>query len=443
MSYGPGNSGLGPLTRAHGTRPPARMASRVHANDSVPPRIRLMIYAQDGLGLGHMRRTTSIAAELIKLQPDAVVLTVEDSPLGNFFRTSPNHDYVKLPSIKKVRPGDWRAVNLPLRFEDVRALREQLIRSVALNFRPDILLVDHMPHGAMGELRPALEALRRIVPKARVVLGLRDIIDAPKVVRRRWQMEGAYEAMQRFYDLVLVYGSRDVFDLTQQYHLPEEVARKVRYCGYLCTPATARYPERIRAPYANGARAGTKLVVTMAGGGADAYPMMRAVLDALPALQARERLALVMITGPFMSSAERRDLQSRAAGLPAQVRVTVSDPLSYIEAADLVIARAGYNTTMEILRSSTPALLIPRPGPSAEQRTRARLFQERGWVDALDPDDVNSGTLAEAIARGLHSAPKARALSGPDLAGLSAAVEQLISLLRIAGQEQQLAPTAE
>ena len=51
--------------------------------------MRLMIYAQDGLGLGHMRRTTSIAAELIKLRPDSMVLTVEDSPLGNFFRTSP------------------------------------------------------------------------------------------------------------------------------------------------------------------------------------------------------------------------------------------------------------------------------------------------------------------------------------------------------------------
>src|SRR5204863_1732266 len=118
---GVGDSGWAPVTRAHGTRAPARMASGVPANGAVPPRIRLMIYAQDGLGLGHMRRTTSIAAELIKLQPDAVVLTVEDSPLGNFFRTSPNHDYVKLPSIKKVRPGDWRAVNLPLRVEDVRA----------------------------------------------------------------------------------------------------------------------------------------------------------------------------------------------------------------------------------------------------------------------------------------------------------------------------------
>ena len=402
-----------------------------------------MIYAQDGLGLGHMRRTTSIAAELIKLHPDSVVLTVEDSPLGNFFRTSPNHDYVKLPSIKKVRPGDWRAVSLPLRFEDVRALREQLIRSVALNFRPNILLVDHMPHGAMGELRPALEALRRIVPEARLVLGLRDIIDAPEVVRRRWQLEGAYEAMQRFYDLVLVYGSRDVFDLADQYRLPEGVARKVRYCGYLCTPALPRYPERIRAQYANGAKAGTKLVVAMAGGGADAYPMMRAVLDALPVLQAKERLALVMIVGPFMSSAERRDLQSRAAGLPAQVRITVSDPLSYIYAADLVIARAGYNTTMEILRSSTPALLIPRPGPSAEQRTRARLFQERGWVDALDPDSVSSGALAEAIARGLRRDPPVRVRCRPDLGGLSAAVEQLVSLLRTAGLEQRHAPIAE
>ncbi len=443
MSYGVGDSGWAPITKARGSRPPGRMGSGVHTNGPVPPRIRLMIYAQDGLGLGHMRRTTSIAAEFIKLQPDAVVLTVEDSPLGNFFRTSPNHDYVKLPSIKKVRPGDWRAVNLPLRFEDIRALREQLIRSVALNFRPDILLVDHMPHGAMGELRPALEALRRIVPQSRLVLGLRDIIDAPDVVRRRWQVEGAYEAIQRFYDLVLVYGSRDVFDLADQYRFPEGVARKVRYCGFLCTPALPRYAERIRAQYANGAKAGTKLVVAMAGGGADAYPMMRAVLDALPALQAKQRLALVMIVGPFMSSAERRDLQSRAAGLPAQVRITVSDPLSYIDAADLVIARAGYNTTMEILRSSTPALLIPRPGPSAEQRTRARLFRERGWVDALDPDDVSSDTLAEAIARGLRRDPPVRARCRPDLGGLSAAVEQLVSLLRTAGLEQRLAPTAE
>ncbi|TMA87703.1 MAG: hypothetical protein E6J77_09640 [Deltaproteobacteria bacterium] len=178
------------------------------------------------------------------------------------------------------------------------------------------------------------------------------------------------------------------------------------------------------------------MVVAMAGGGADAYPMMRPLLDALPALQAKQRLALVMVTGPFMPKAERRDLQSRAAGLRVPVRVTVSDPLSYIEAADLVIARAGYNTTMEILRSSTPALLIPRPGPSAEQRTRARLFNDRGWVDTLDPNDMNGSTLAEAISHGLGHERSVPAGSRPNLGGLSAAVQHLISLLPTVGREE-------
>ena len=387
---------------------------------------RLMIYSQDGLGLGHMRRTTSIATELIRVCPDSAVITLADSPLGNFFKTTPNHDYVKLPSIEKVRPGDWRAVNLPLGFDHVLGIRMQILRSVALNFRPDILLVDHMPHGAMGELKPSLEALRRAVPEAKLVLGLRDIIDAPDVVRHRWELEGAYQAMERFYDLVLVYGDQEVFDLGREYALPEAVARKVRYCGYLCTPDLARYPERIFAQYSRGRKAGTKLVVAMAGGGADAYPMMRAVLDAMPAAQAKDRIALVLVTGPFMPAAERRDLESRAARVRAVVRVTVSDPLSYVDAADLVIARAGYNTTMEILRSSTPALLIPRPGPSAEQLTRARLFRDRGWVDALLPDDLDTTSLAQAIGVGLHRGPSL-ARSRPDLRGLPAAVEALLA----------------
>jgi len=81
---------------------------------------------------------------------------------------------------------------------------------------------------------------------------------------------------------------------------------------------------------------------------------------------------------------------------------------------------------MEILRSTTPALLIPRPGPSAEQRTRARLFHERGWVDALAPEDVDSAALAEAIAEGIRHGP-ARLCSRPDLGGLSAAVDELRS----------------
>ena len=145
--------------------------------------LRVMMYSQDGFGLGHMRRTTSIGHQIVQLCPDAAILTMADSRLGQFFQTSRNHDYLKLPSILKAGPGDWRAVSLPLPFAAVYQMRRELIRSVALSFQPHVLLVDHMPHGAMGELLPTLEALRTTNAQTQVVLGLRDILDAPAVVR--------------------------------------------------------------------------------------------------------------------------------------------------------------------------------------------------------------------------------------------------------------------
>src|SRR5215218_10665545 len=164
---------------------------------------RLLIYSQDGFGLGHQRRTTLLADEFLRTCPGASALTVSDSPLGKFFSSAAGHDYCKLPSIRKVGPGDWRSVSLSSSFADVLDMRRAVLQTTVRGFRPDVLLVDHMPHGAMGELVPALDLLRD--EETVVVLGLRDILDAPPVVRERWRLEGAFEALERYYDRVLVY----------------------------------------------------------------------------------------------------------------------------------------------------------------------------------------------------------------------------------------------
>jgi predicted glycosyltransferase len=388
-----------------------------------------MMYSQDGFGLGHMRRTTSIANQIVKVRPDAAILTMADSKLGQFFESSQNHDYVKLPSILKAGPGDWRAVSLPLAFDAVSAMRRELIRGAVLSYRPQVLLVDHMPHGAMGELIPTLEALRATGADTRIVLGLRDILDAPEVVRRRWDVEGAYDAIERYYDAVLVYGKREVFDLADAYGFSDSVRDRIHYTGFVCTPQTPRYTARARAKYISSADSETKLIVAMAGGGADAYPMMRALLTALPAIAARQKVFLAMITGPFMPADQRRDLESRARGLPARVSMSVNDTLSYIEAADLTIAMAGYNTTMEILRSGKRAILIPRRGPSAEQRMRARLFAEHGWVEMIDPDDLQVDNVAAQVSAALSRGPRMNAAKRPDVAGLTAAADILLDMV--------------
>jgi predicted glycosyltransferase len=386
---------------------------------------RLLIYSQDGFGLGHLRRTSLIGSEFLRACPDACVLTISDSPLGTFFGVVPNQDYLKLPSLVKSGPGMWDPVSLPMSSAELLALRSDLIRSAAVSFSPDVVLVDHMPQGALGELVPALEALASTPTK--FVLGLRDILDAPNVVHRTWRTEGAFDVVRAHYDRVLVYGSREVFDVAEAYRWRPAAASLLEYCGYVCAPPSSTKAKRVR--NADLADPKDRLIVAMAGGGADAYPVMDALLDGLDEINDAGSVSVVLVTGPFMPAELRRDLKTRAHGRSVKVRKTVKNAASYIAAADVVVGMAGYNTTAEILRARTPAVLVPRSGPSAEQRMRAQLVAERDWVRVVDPDDLSPSKLAPAVVDALGDRPPEVDLGGPDLGGLDVAVGHLLSLL--------------
>ena len=228
-----------------------------------------------------MQRTCSIAWEIYRLRAEASILTFSDSQLGQFFPISPHHDYIKLPSIAKDSPGNWNATHLSMSFPEILHLRKQLISHVLLNYAPDILLVDHMPHGAMGELLPALEAIKHSRIHTQVVLGLRDILDSPEVTIKRWHVEGAYEAIERYYSRILVFGMQNVYDVVKKYHIPEGDASKVFYCGYVTNLSTASHALNIRDRYLANKPMDARLIVVMAGGGADAAARHRNALTRL------------------------------------------------------------------------------------------------------------------------------------------------------------------
>jgi predicted glycosyltransferase len=314
-------------------------------------------------------------------------------------------------------------------FPEILHLRKQLISHVLLNYAPDIFLVDHMPHGAMGELLPALEAMKHSRIHTQVVLGLRDILDSPDVTINRWRAEGAYDAIEHYYARILVFGMQDVYNIVEKYQIPEGDAKKVFYCGYVTNLATANNAHTIRARYLANKSIDTRLIMVMAGGGADAYPMMSAIINALPKILEHQKCVLAVITGPFMPPELIDDLNRRAAQLPIHMMESVNDSLSHIAAADLVISMAGYNTSVEILRMRKSAILIPRAGPSAEQRTRAKLFAEKHWLDMIDPDELTPKKLAQRISYHLKHPTDSNFNEVPNLNGAAAAAALTLSVL--------------
>lgn len=360
---------------------------------------RVAIYSQDSLGLGHLRRTITIGRHFLEQVPSSKILLFADSPVAPFFQLPEGMDDVKLPSIRKVTAGQWEASRLHLPIMDMRPLRVALLHEGLLKYQPDLVLVDHMPGGAQGELLPALQALKQAHPNCCLVLGLRDILDAQEVIQRVWARDGAYEAITRYYDSILIYGKREIFDTEKTYFLPAP-RQGIHYCGYVASQGPLQPPRKIRESL--GVPADKKFVLVSAGGGADGHLVMRTYVQAIRYLGSRADFATVMATGVNAPPDLYRELEAAAQYLPVRLVQYLDDSVSAIAAADLAVCMAGYNTLAEALRWKKKVLAIPRAGPSAEQRLRVGLFHRRGLIDVLYPEELSAEKMAERITEDLQ-----------------------------------------
>ena len=386
---------------------------------------RIAIYSQDSLGLGHLRRSTVIGAALLEAMKDCQVLLIADSPVAPFFRLPEGMDHIKLPSIRKVNADSWEATRLRLGERELIRFRTNLIRDALLDFRPDVVLVDHMPGGARGELIPPLRAFKEAHPGSFIVFGLRDVLDAEEVVKRVWDYEGHYETLRGCYDRVLIYGSSRIFDAHGVYQLPS-LPRGTHYCGYVVKRGPVEPAQQIRQAISLGK---PRCVLVAAGGGHDAQALMRTYVQAVRVLGRRAEFGTLMAVGANAPANLRAELESEARGLPIRIVPYVEHSRSCTAAVDLVVCMAGYNTVSEILYLNKKALVVPRPGPSAEQRMRAGLFFQRGLIDVLDPTDLSPERLAERVVDDLARTDYPAASDVVPMDGARQAADRLLELL--------------
>ncbi|HZR95056.1 MAG TPA: glycosyltransferase [Gaiellaceae bacterium] len=350
---------------------------------------RYLFFTNECVGLGHLRRALALARAVTEHDPDASALIVTGAPVELAHPLPPRVDTVKLPLLARDASGVHRAGRLGLDPPAVRAMRSQLALVAAQSFAPHVAVVDKAPLGLGGELAPALEWLRRA--GTTLALGLRDIEDEPRSVRREWDRPQVRGALERLYDAVLVYGPEGA-DLHALACLDWEPDLPVHHVGWVASRPTAM-PTGLPDEY----------VLVTAGGGADGADMMGAFLDAvrlepLP-------VASLVVTGPLMPEAAVRSLRARAASLDVVVETFMTSLDGAIAAARGVVAMAGYNTVSELLRSGRPALLVPRTRPSREQVLRAELLRATGRAQVLYPHELDAQRMRTSLERLLATAP--------------------------------------
>ena len=383
------------------------------------PRLRrLLLYSHDTYGLGHLRRNLAIATYLLRTTRQLQVVLVSGSPVAARFPMPRGLSLVSLPSVVKVAPEEYAARDRQISFGIVSRARAAIIADVARRFQPDAVLVDHAPQGMKGELLPMFDALRRHVPEARIVLGLRDILDEPASVRRTWEEQGVIDTLENVYHRVLVYGSRNILDVATAYGIPSRLHSRVSYCGYVSRHSDS-LPHVI--PAATADLPVGPYVLGTAGGGEDGIPVLQATLRAAATLGIQG----LLVTGPLMRPGAREELAAEAATVDG-VRVVefVPDLERVMTGAAAIVTMGGYNTLCEAVASRVPTVVIPRTWPRREQAIRAGLFEERGLVRVVAPGDDLPQRLVVELRAALADGP--RSVAGIDLDGARRVREALL-----------------
>lgn len=383
--------------------------------------LRVLAYSHDSFGLGHLRRSMSVVSAMVRRDGRVHALCVTGSPMPDLFDMPPRCDVVKLPCITKDADGEYQSRTLPVPFDEVVRLRSDLILASIRAFRPDLVLVDHAAHGAGGELVPVLRKLRHEAIRTRVVLGMRDVLDAPHRVRAQMASQRTHDVLRNAYDELLVYGDPRVLDVGDAYDLPADLRAKISYVGIACQRDAVPAPAPRR-------ESATPQILATAGGGADGYSVLRGLIAALRGPLRTADLRATIVAGPLMAADDLGALKLAALNdARIEVLVATREMNKLLDRADLVVGMGGYNSVYEAISRGRRLLVWPRSQPRLEQLERCRRLAALGLLamlrdeDLVDPESF-AQHLREALARGTPDV----AASGLSFDGAERAAERLL-----------------
>ena len=372
------------------------------------PKSRVLIYSHDSFGLGHLRRCMTLANRFVANHKALSVLILSGSPIIGSFNFRSRVDFVRIPGMIKLRNGEYTPLNLHISPNDTLNLRRDIIYHTAKAFDPDLFIVDKEPLGLRGEVGNTLEMLKaRGTP---LVLGLRDVMDDPRLLAAEWERKKAIPALADLYDEIWIYGLGEIYDPLTGIDVPDRVRQKLVYTGYLRRRLPHHRPQEmpedlISEPY---------FLVTPGGGG-DGEPLVDWVLRAYESEAGLPHPALVVF-GPFMAPHSRQGFMKRIERLDRVKAITFNTGfVSLLARAKGVVAMGGYNTFCEILSFDRPALIVPRTVPRREQLIRAEQASRLNLVQMLaDDGNHDPKAMAQALYR-LAQQPAPSSVSIPGL----------------------------
>lgn len=353
--------------------------------------MKIIIYCQHVLGVGHFFRTLELARKMAAFE---VILVTGGETVGVAL---PDHvRHVMLPGLMMDKAFTrLHSVDPSKSVEKVKQDRQKQLLDLVKNETPDLFLIELYPFGRRAfrfELIPVLTFIRKTLgERCRVVCSLRDIL-VEKADVEKYETR-VIEALNSGFDAVLVHSDPKLIPLSATFSRLEKIKIPIIYTGFVTPVPDAEKVCQIRQQ--TGLKEEDRLIVASAGGGNVGAPLLRSVALAFGQSSWPENIRLKVFTGPYMDGKDK-DFLSSLAGRGMEVAEFTRDFVSLLGAADLSISMAGYNTCMNIVAARVPSLVWPF-GQNREQRERAQKMARFAPMTLLEDEDLDPVQLSRII----------------------------------------------
>ena len=354
---------------------------------------RLMIYVQNLLGIGHLRRAAGISRAAVERGFDVRFVSggfpIKDLNIGEA-------EFYQIPPVRSL-DGDFKTLvaENDKEIDDLwRNKRRKLLLDLFEKIQPQILLTELFPFGRRQfrfELIPLLTKAKEAKCCSQVVCSMRDILVTKPRHDRNLEI---VETLENFYQKILVHGDRKVISLAETFPLEKRIAHLIEYTGYVLTPGHI----------GDTGKDGTGEIIVSAGGGAVGFATLPKIFKLRNKVAIRD-FPWRFVTGPHMPPEIFNELSAKETN-DTFVERSRPDLPAVISRAKLSISQAGYNTIAELMNAGTPAVVVPyEGGVETEQRLRSDLLAKRSLLQVVDENELNVNNLNNAIYQALNTKP--------------------------------------
>lgn len=329
------------------------------AAKSTRGQFRVVMYAHDGRGLGHLRRLCRLAKTL---QGACAVLLITGHRAASWL-VPDTCEFVHLPSLDSLDPrlsGQWGLLLFwdAGRREGLR-VRQAAVESLVESFAPDAIVVDYLPAGKDDEMYSILDrfsGLRYLI--------LRGVLDDVAAVHRDILNPAGLHLIEKRYDRILVMADRKIVDVVGEYRMHRKIADKVFYSGYAADPMDDSQCRQVRRERDIPDTA--QWVVCSAGGGKEGEDL----IEHCHAMAAEfPEVFFDIVVGPRSRSALATGATTVSTNRVRLSRERLDLPLLH-GACDVLICRGGYNSLVEGAVGRARIIVVPTSG-DYEQFTHA------------------------------------------------------------------------